>query len=139
MRTINKVFLVGNLGADPDLRYSKDGRPIVRFNVATRHARKRDDGGWDEETDWHRVIAFGNLAENCSKYLAKGRPVTVEGRAHSYAYEDKDGERKFIHEVIAREVVFLGARPETDEPATPPSPATPTPAPPEQRDADVPF
>jgi single-strand DNA-binding protein len=139
MRTINKVFLVGNLGGDPELRYSKEGRPIVRFNVATGHARKRDDGGWDEETDWHRVVAFGPLAENCSKYLRKGQPVTVEGRAHSYAYEDKDGARKFIHEVIAREVVFLSPRADAGEPATQVPPAPPNPTPPDQRDADVPF
>ncbi len=135
MRTINKVFLLGNLGADPELRYTGEGRAVGRFNVATRTARKRDDGEWEEETEWHRVVTFGPLAERCAQHLRKGQPAMVEGRAHRRTYED-NGEKKFIHQVIAREVVFFSTRPASEEAPTP-QPARPEPPPADG--ADVPF
>ena len=114
---------------DGGRQYYKGSRGRTRRRIDVLLAQVQEMG----------IDAFGSLAENCSKYLRKGQPVTVEGRAHSYAYEDKDGARKFIHEVIAREVVFLGARAATGEPATPAPPEPPDPTPPDQRDADVPF
>ncbi len=135
MRTVNKVFLMGNLGADPDMRYSQQGKPRVKFNLATRHARKLEDGTWEESTDWHRVVVFGPKAEHCSKYLTKGSGVLVEGRLTERSWEDDNGVKRWITEVIAWEVVFLPGRGQGEQPA---SQATPLPQP-QAQDADVPF
>jgi single-strand DNA-binding protein len=110
MRGVNKVFLLGNLGGDVEMRYGKDGQPIARFSVATGHARKNEDGTWDERTDWHKVKAFGPLAERCSQRLSKGSPVLVDGRLSPHSYEDEAGVRRKIVDVVAWDVVFLHRR-----------------------------
>jgi len=128
MRSINRVFLLGNLGSDVELRYTEDGRPVGKLSLATRYARKLDDGSWEERTDWHRIVAFGPLAERCNAHLAKGSGVLVEGRLSEHSFEDANNVRRKITEVIAREVVFLPRRAPA---ADPPKPAA--------ADADVPF
>ena len=136
MRTINKVMLLGNLGQDPELRMSRDGNPVVRLNVATHHARKTDDG-WEEQTDWHRVVVFGNAAEACSKHLSKGAPVIVQGRIRHREYTDDRGEKRWITEVLTSDVVFL-PRPERQASAgtsVPPPPSVMGP----HAETDVPF
>lgn len=143
MRSLNKVFLMGNLGADVDLRYSKDGKPRALFSVATGRMRKKDDGEWAEETEWHRVVTFNTLAERCSTYLRKGSAVLVEGRSQRRSWEDPERGRQWMHEVIAYDVVFLRtgndrearsdrARPDADGASSSPPPV-------QEADADLPF
>jgi len=134
MRTINRVFLLGNLGADVELRYTEGGQAVGKLRLATSRARKLDDGTWEELTDWHNVVAFGTLAERCNTHLAKGSGVMVEGRLSERSFEDSSGARRKITEVIAREVVFLPRRQATPQPRPEPAPRGD-----DQQDADVPF
>ena len=136
MRSINKVFLMGNLGKDPDLRFSKDGKPRVKFPMATTRARKLEDGTFEESTEWHNVVVFGSLADHCSKYLSKGRGVLVEGRLTSRSWEDDNGVKKWITEVIAWDVVFLPGRPPEGASSSRYTPGQSTT---QGQDADVPF
>jgi len=106
--TVNKVILVGRLGADPDIRYTPDGAAVVKFNMATNEPVRGADGNWEERPEWHRVVAFGKLAENCGTYLNKGKLVYVEGRLQTRQWEDAQGVKRYTTEVVAREVKFLG-------------------------------
>ena len=101
--SVNMVFLLGHLGRDPELKYSQNGNPVTRMSLATNEYSK--DG--EERTEWHTVIAFGQTAENCVKYLQKGSCVHVEGSLRTRAWENQAGERRFTTEVIARRVQFL--------------------------------
>ncbi len=106
-----KVILVGNLGGDPELRYTPDGRPVVSFNVAVNRRRRQGDEAWVDETDWFRVTAWGKLAETCNQYLSKGRKVLIEGRLQTRTFQGSDGQtRKFI-DVIASQMVLLDRAP----------------------------
>ena len=107
--SVNKVILVGRLGADPDVRYGQSGNAIVRFNLATDERVPGGEGNWEERTEWHRVVVFGKLAENCGNYLAKGRLVYVEGRLQTRQWEDQQGQKRSTTEIVAREVVFLSS------------------------------
>ena len=107
MRSINRVYLLGNLGSDVELRMTQAGKPVAHFNVATHAARKLEDGTWEERTEWHRVVVFGPQAEVCSHHLSKGAGVLVEGRISTRSYEDDQKARRFVTEVIAHEVHFL--------------------------------
>ena len=106
---INKVTLVGNLGADVELRFTPDAKPVTDLRVATN--RSYTNGGGDKvtETEWHRVVVWGKQAESCAKYLAKGRQVYVEGRLKTRSWEDKDGVKRFTTEIVASSVQFLGS------------------------------
>jgi single-strand DNA-binding protein len=106
---INKVILVGNLGADPDVRFTSSGAAICRLSVATSETWvDKQSGEKQERTEWHRVVAFGKLGEICGEYLAKGRQVYVEGALRTENYTDKQGVDRWSTEVIAVEVQFLG-------------------------------
>jgi single-strand DNA-binding protein len=106
--SVNKVILVGRLGADPESRTSANGTVIANLRMATSF-RKRDEGGnWVDETEWHRVVAFGKVAENVTRFLKKGREVYIEGKIRSRKYTDKDGVERYITEILADNVVFLG-------------------------------
>lgn len=108
--SVNKVIIIGNLGRDPELRYSGGGTPIVNLNVATtRKWRNKQTNEVQEETEWHRVTVFGQSAEHCNNYLAKGRQVYVEGRLKTSSYE-KDGQKHYSTDIIADQVQFLGGR-----------------------------
>ncbi len=107
--SLNKVMLLGNLGADPDLTHTKSGTPVCRINIATSRNIKKGDQ-WEELTDWHRVVIFGNDAENASKYLFKGSKVFVEGRLQTRSYEDRDGNRRYTTEVVENKIVFLDSK-----------------------------
>ncbi len=109
-RSVNKVIILGNLGADPDVRYSASGLAIVKFNVATTESVPGADGAREDRTEWHRVVAFGKTAENCGNYLGKGRQVYVEGRLQTRQWEDDQGAKRYMTEIVARDVVFLGGR-----------------------------
>jgi len=108
MGSVNKVILVGNLGADPELKYTPSNRPLCNLRIATTDVFKDKSGQRQEKTEWHRVTVWGDTAENCNKYLAKGRSVYVEGRLQTRSY-DKDGQKHYATDVVADRVVFLGS------------------------------
>jgi single-strand DNA-binding protein len=108
MGSVNKVILVGNLGADPELKYTPSSRALCNLRIATTEVFKDKGGQRQEKTEWHRVTVWGDQAENCSKYLAKGRSVYVEGRLQTRSY-DKDGQKHYATDVVADRVVFLGS------------------------------
>ena len=108
MGSVNKVILVGNLGADPELKYTPSSRPLCNLRIATTEVYKDKSGQRQEKTEWHRVTVWGDQAENCNKYLAKGRSVYVEGRLQTRSY-DKDGQKHYATDVVADRVVFLGS------------------------------
>ncbi|MBX3160241.1 MAG: single-stranded DNA-binding protein [Deltaproteobacteria bacterium] len=105
---VNKVILVGNLGADPDMRYTPSGQGVCELRVATSESWNDKNGQRQERTEWHRIVVWGKRAEVCSKYLSKGRQVFVEGRIQTRTYDDKDGNKRYITEIIANDVQFLG-------------------------------
>ncbi len=105
--TVNKAILVGRLGADPEKRSTQKGTPVTNFSLATNRAWNDDRGQRQEETEWHRVVVFGNQAEACANYLSKGRQVYVEGRIQTREWEDRDGETNYTTEIVAQTVQFL--------------------------------
>lgn len=110
MGSVNKVILVGNLGADPELKYTPSNRPVCNLSVATNEVWKDKSGQKQEKTEWHRVNVWGEQAENCSKFLAKGRSVYVEGRLQTRSWDDKEGKKRYSTEIVAERVVFLGGQ-----------------------------
>ncbi len=110
MGSVNKVILVGNLGADPELKYTPSNRPVCNLSVATNEVWKDKGGQKQERTEWHRVNVWGEPAEHCSKYLSKGRMVYVEGRIQTRKWQDKEGKDRYSTEVVADRVVFLGGQ-----------------------------
>jgi single-strand DNA-binding protein len=110
MAAVNKVILVGNLGKDPEVRYTADGAAITKVSIATTSKYKNKSGDMVEETEWHRVTFFGRLAEIAGEYLKKGRSVYVEGRLKTSKYTDKDGVEKYSTDIIANEMQMLGSR-----------------------------
>jgi single-strand DNA-binding protein len=108
MGSVNKVILVGNLGADPELKYTPSSRPLCNLRIATTEVFKDKTGQRQEKTEWHRVTVWGDQAENCSKYLAKGRSVYIEGKLQTRSY-DKEGQKHYATDVVADRVVFLGS------------------------------
>ncbi|MEW6594093.1 MAG: single-stranded DNA-binding protein [Thermodesulfobacteriota bacterium] len=107
---VNKVILIGNLGADPEVRYSQSGTAIASFRIATTEVWKKQDGSKEEQTEWHRIVAFGRLAEICGEYLAKGSRVYIEGRLQTRKWQDKEGQDRYTTEIVAREMKMLTAR-----------------------------
>lgn len=107
-RGVNKVILVGNLGADPEMKYTPSGTPICTFRLATSETFKDRDGNQQERTEWHRVVAWSKLAEICGQYLAKGRQVYIEGSIRTRSWDDNEGNKRFMTEIVARDVQFLG-------------------------------
>src|SRR5262249_11352865 len=107
MGSVNKVILIGNLGADPELKYTPSSRPLCNLRIATTEVFKDKGGQRQERTEWHRVTVWGDQAENCSKYLSKGRSVYVEGKLQTRSYE-KEGQKHYATDIVADRVVFLG-------------------------------
>lgn len=107
--TVNKVMLIGNLGADPETRTTQTGLMIANLRIATTHRVKRDEQ-WQNETEWHRVSCFGKTAENVARYCKKGKQLYIEGRLKTRKWQDKDGNDRWSTEVVANEVRFLGSR-----------------------------
>lgn len=106
--SVNKVILVGNLGKDPELRYTAQQLPVASFSIATNERRKDQSGNWVNQTEWHNVVVFGKVAENCNQYLKKGRQVYLEGRIQTRKWQDKEGKDRYTTEIIATSVQFLG-------------------------------
>jgi len=115
MKMKNSVDLIGNLGADPELRYTQSGQPVANFRIATNERYTDRDGQKQERTEWHRIVVWGKLAENCGKFLAKGRQVALSGSLRTRRWEDREGVTRYTTEVVARNVQFLGGR--GDQPA----------------------
>lgn len=106
--SVNKVILVGNLGKDPEVRYTNSGSPVARFSLATSEVWNDRDGNRQERTEWHNVVVWGKQGEHCGQYLAKGRQVYVEGSIRTRSYDDKSGNKRYVTEVVAQRVQFLG-------------------------------
>ncbi len=107
MSSVNKVILIGNLGQDPDLKFSSTGTAICKLSIATSQKRKDQSGQYQDETQWHRVTLFGKQAEVCGEYLAKGKKVYIEGRIQYDKYTDKDGVTKYTTDIIANDMRFM--------------------------------
>jgi single-strand DNA-binding protein len=118
MSSLNKVMLIGNLGKDPEIRYTQDGSPVATFSLATSESWTDKSGNRQEHTEWHTVVAWTRLADLCKRYLAKGRQVYIEGRLRTREWNDKDGNKRRTTEVIASQMVLLGARPQNAENAS---------------------
>jgi len=109
MASVNKVILIGNLGADPDVRSTGSGQPVARLRIATSERWTDKSGQKSERTEWHTVIVWGRQAEICKEYLSKGRQVYIEGRLQTREWTDKEGNKRFSTEVVAQRIQFLGA------------------------------
>jgi single-strand DNA-binding protein len=109
-RGLNKVMLIGNLGRDPEMRYTPSGKPVTSFSMASSRSWVSSDGERREETEWFNVVAWGNLAEICNQHLARGQQVYIEGRLQTRSWEDNNGQRHFRTEVVANEMIILGNR-----------------------------
>ncbi len=110
-RGVNKVILIGNLGNDPDIRYTADGKAVANISIATSDQWKdKNTGEQQEKTEWHRVVFFGRLAEIVGEYLKKGSQVYVEGRLQTRKWQDKEGHDRYTTEVVASEMQMLGTR-----------------------------
>jgi len=107
---VNKVILIGNLGADPEIRYTPSGAAVANFRIATSDSWTDKQGQRQERTEWHRIVAWNKLAELCGEYLSKGRQVYVEGRLQTRSWDDRDGNKRYMTEVIAQQITFLGGR-----------------------------
>ena len=105
--SLNKAMIIGNLGRDPEMRYTPYGQAVTQFTVAVNHSHKDASGEWKEETEWFRVVAWGPLAERTAENLRKGRKVYVEGRLQTRNWEDKDGQKRYTTELIASAVTAL--------------------------------
>ena len=115
----NKVILLGRLGAMPELKFASNGQPFCNLNVATSSRRKNAEGAWEEQTTWHRVVAFGRVAECCAQYLQKGSQVFIEGRIETDKWTDQDGKARYSTSIIAFQVQFLGRLNKGDSDAAP--------------------
>ena len=109
-RSLNKALLIGNLGADPEIRTTSDGTKVAGFSVATNRSWTARDGEAQERTEWHRVVAWSNLAEIAEQYLSRGDRVYIEGEIQYRSYEDRDGATRYVTEIRASELVMLGGR-----------------------------
>ena len=107
MASLNKLMVIGNLGTDPEMRFSPSGNPVTSFRLATTRTYTTSDGERRQETEWFTVVAWSKLAETCNQFLAKGRRAYVEGRLRTHTWEGQDGQRRFRNEILANRVIFL--------------------------------
>ena len=108
--SFNRVILLGRLGRDPEVRYAQSGTAIATLNLATDGRRPDGNGGWKNETEWHRVVLFGKLADLAKQYLTKGREVMIEGELRTRQWQDKEGQKRFTTEIVANNMRFVGGR-----------------------------
>ncbi|OGQ50794.1 MAG: single-stranded DNA-binding protein [Deltaproteobacteria bacterium RIFCSPLOWO2_02_FULL_53_8] len=106
---VNRVILIGNLGKDPEIRYTPAGMAVAKFSLATSETRTKD-GHKEEKTEWHNIVAFGKLAEICGEYLSKGKQIYIEGKIQYESWEDKDGTKKYMTKIIADQMRMLGSK-----------------------------
>jgi single-strand DNA-binding protein len=111
MKSVNKVILIGNLGKDPEVKYTPQGTPVAKITLATNERFKDKDGQWQDRTEWHNVVLWQRLAEIAGEYLKKGGKVYIEGRLQTRSWDDKQsGQKKYMTEVVANDLVLLGGR-----------------------------
>jgi len=115
MASVNKAILIGNLGKDPDLRYTPSGQAVATFSLATNERYKDKDGQLVDRTEWHNIVVWGKQAETAKEYLKKGRQIFVDGRIAYRTYDDREGNKRYITEVVAQRIQFLGRREEVPE------------------------
>ncbi len=148
MSSLNKIMLIGHLGKDPEVRYTPDGSPVATFSMATSETWTDKNGGRQEHTEWHTIVAWNKLADLSKRFLSKGRQVYVEGRIRSREWNDRDGNKRRSTEVIAAQIVLLGSRPQQgmDAGVQPMEPASRPSSEPDQAfgeagitDNDIPF
>jgi single-strand DNA-binding protein len=119
-KTVNKVILVGNLGKDPEIRYTASGTPVATFSLATNEKFKDRGGAWQERTEWHNIVAWQRLAEIVGEYVKKGFRLYIEGKLQTSSWEDREsGQKKYRTEIVARELVLLGPRENGNDDHTP--------------------
>src|SRR5215470_2172960 len=110
-KSVNKVILIGNLGKDPEIKYTPSGVPVAKFSLATNERYKDKSGEWQDRTEWHNIIAWQRLAEIVGEYVKKGSKIYIEGRLQTSSWEDKQsGEKKYRTEIVAQDLVLLGGR-----------------------------
>ena len=110
-KSVNKVILVGNLGKDPEVKYTPSGTPVAKFSLATNERYKDKSGEWQDRTEWHNIVAWQKLAEIVGEYVKKGSKLYIEGRLSTSSWEDKQsGEKKYRTEIVAQDIVLLGGR-----------------------------
>lgn len=109
MASVNKVILVGNLGTDPEIRYTPSGSAVANFSLATKDQWTGKDGQKEEKTEWHKIVAWGRLGEICGEYLKKGSQVYIEGRIQTRSWEDRDGNKRYTTEIHAFSMQMLGS------------------------------
>ena len=109
---VNKAILIGNLGADPEVRFTQGGQAVANFRMATSESWKDKNGQQQERVEWHRIVVWGKLAELCGEYLKKGRQCYVEGRLQTREWTNKEGQKQYTTEIVANQVTFLGGRPD---------------------------
>ncbi len=107
MASLNKVMIIGNLGSEPEMRFTPNGQPVTSFRVATNRVYTTPEGERKEETEWFTVVAWSKLAEQCNQFLTKGRLVYAEGRLRTHTWESQDGQKHYRTEIIANSVTFL--------------------------------
>jgi single-strand DNA-binding protein len=120
--TVNKAVLIGRLGKDPEMKYTPSGTAVASFSIATNYSIKDGEGNFVDKTDWHNIVVFGRRAEFAGEYLSKGRLVFIEGRIQTRNWEDQNGNKRYITEIISSDVQLLGSKgestdKETEEPA----------------------
>jgi single-strand DNA-binding protein len=107
MVSVNKIIVIGNLGSEPEMRFTPNGRPVTSFSVATNWRYTTSEGERKEETEWFTVVTWGKLAEQCNQFLTKGRLVYIEGRLRTHSWDGQDGQKHFRNEIVASRVSFL--------------------------------
>src|SRR5512143_1801040 len=142
MASLNKVLLIGNLGKDPEVRYTSNGTAVASFSLATSERFKNKNGEWEERTEWHNITLWGRLAEIAGEYLAKGRTVFIEGRLQTRKWQDRDGRDRYTTEIVGDKMHVLaakgeGARPSGARPDSQEAPPYEEPA--FNPDDDIPF
>jgi single-strand DNA-binding protein len=115
-RGLNKVMIIGNLGQDPEMRYTPSGKPLTKFQMAANRSWTSSDGEKKTETEWFTVVAWGKLAEICNQYLTKGKQVYIEGRLHTRHWKDEEGISRSTVEVVAQEMIMLDGKPSDQSP-----------------------
>ncbi|MBL7661826.1 single-stranded DNA-binding protein [bacterium] len=111
MSSLNRVFLIGNLGQDPEMRYTQNQNAVCSMRIATSERRKNaSTGEWTEQTEWHSIVAWGKVAEKCAQYLSKGSKILVEGKLQTRKWQDKEGKDRYTTEVVAANVTFMGGK-----------------------------
>ena len=141
---LNKAILIGNLGRDPEVRYTPGGLAVANFSMATSETWTNKEGEKETRTEWHRIVAWGKLGEICGEYLSKGKQIYIEGRIQTREWEDKEGNKRYTTEITASQMLMLGSRESAGESRPSPSsdmdsPNLPEPPISKTKDDDIPF